>query len=226
MKIPGLACTVAMMLAGGACATDRVTAPATAPVAARIRDCCDAEVPQPLFIVDGHIVVAGDGIELDPADILDVKVLRGPQAVQVYGARGRNGAVLIATRPARADAGGPFAGCWLANGCADVPPPPPPPPPPPTIAIAAPTGRTRMICPNSVGLVQSPLFVVDRRVCRWEACRAVSPGDITDVQVVTGPLAAAIFGSAGARGVLILTTRHAGDDARRFAASLARFGAR
>jgi hypothetical protein len=226
MKIPGLACTVAMMLAGGACAPDMVTAPATAPVATRIRDCCDAEVPQPLFIVDGRIVVVGDGTEVDPADILDVKVLRGPQAVQVYGARGTNGAVLIATRPAEAGAGGPFAGCWLANGCADVPPPPPPPPPRPAVAVAAPTGRIRMVSASSVGVGQSPLFVVDGRVCRPGACRAVSPGEITAVQVVAGPLAAALYGSAGARGVLILTTRHAGDDARRLAAWVARFGER
>jgi hypothetical protein len=215
MKIPGLACTVAMMLAGGACATDRVTAPATASVATRIRDCCDAEVPPPLFIVDGRIVEVGDGTEIDPADILDVKVLRGPQAVQVYGARGTHGAVLVATRPAEAGAGGPFAGCWLANGCADVPPPPPPP-----------TGRILIHSESSVRVGQPPLFVVDGRNCKPGACRAVSLGDITDVQVFTGPPAMAIYGSAGAGGVLFLTTRHAGDDARRLAAFVARSGAR
>jgi hypothetical protein len=200
MKIPGLACTVAMMLAGGACATDMVTLPSTAPVATRIRDCCDAEVPPPLFIVDGRIVEVGDDTEIDPADILDVKVLRGPQAVQVYGARGRYGAVLIATRPARADAGGPFAGCWLANGCADVPPPPPPPPPPRPVLVR---------CPPGMRVGQPPLIVVGRRACTPGACRAVSLGDITDVQVLTGPAAAAIYGSAGGGGALFLTTRHA-----------------
>jgi len=218
MKIPGLACTVAMMLAGGACATDRVTAPATASVATRIRDCCDAEVPPPLFIVDGRTVVVGDGTEIDPADILDVKVLRGPQAVKVYGARGTYGAVLVATRPAEAGAGGPSAGCWLANGCADVPPPPPPPPPSrPAVAVAAPAGRIRMICRGSVMPTQ-PLFVVDARVCKPGACRAVNLGDITDVRVWTGAPAAAIFGTSGARGVVVVTTRHGGDAAARFAA--------
>ena len=209
MKIPGLACMIAMMLAGGACATDMVTVPATS-VAMRIRDCCDGEVP-PLFIVDGRIVVVGDGTEIDPADILDVKVLRGPQAVQVYGARGRYGAVLIATRPARADAGGPFAGCWLANGCADVPPPPPP--PRPAVAVAAPTGRVRLVSASSFRVGQPPLLVVDGRLCKPGACRAVSPDDITGVQVSTGLAAAVLYGSVGANfGVLLLTTRHGGDE--------------
>jgi TonB-dependent SusC/RagA subfamily outer membrane receptor len=207
MKIPGLACTVAMMLAGGACA-DRVTAPATAPVATRIRDCCGEEAPQPLFVVDGRIAVVGDGTEIDPADILDVKVLRGPEAVQAYGARGTYGAVMIATRPAEAGTGGPFAGCWLANGCADVPPPPPP--TRPVVAAAAPTGGIRMGCAATLGLERRPLFVVDGRACERGACRGVSPADITDIQVWTGPLAAATYGSRGASGVLFVTTRHAG----------------
>jgi TonB-dependent SusC/RagA subfamily outer membrane receptor len=199
MKIPGLACTVAMLLAGGACA-DSITAPAMAPVPTRIRDCCGGEVPPPLFIVDGRIVVVGDGTEIDPADILDVKVLRGPQAVQAYGARGTYGAVIIATRPAEAGAGGPFAGCWLANGCADVPPPPPP-----TAGI-----RIRIRCPATLGLERRPLFVVDGRACARGACPAVTLDDITDVEVWTGPPAAALYGSRGASGVLFVTTRRAG----------------
>jgi hypothetical protein len=213
-----------MVLVGGACAADRITAPATAPVTTRIRDCCGPEVPPPLFIVDGRIVEAGDGTEIDPADILDVKVLRGPQAVQAYGARGTYGAVLVATRPAAAGAGGPFAGCWLANGCADVPPPPPPPSTRPAIAVAPPTARVRISCPSSVMPTQ-PLFVVDDRVCESGACRAVRPDDIRGVQVWTGPLAGAMFGTRSARGVLILTTRHAGDGAAGFAAIGAHCGA-
>jgi|GEM_PF-5652390 len=210
MKIPGLACTVAVMLGSSACMSDRIIAPTQAPMAAKIHDGEGREARPPLFVVDGRLVEEGDGTRLDPHGILDVKVLSGEQAVPAYGARGVHGAVLIATRPAEAGAGGPLAGCWLANGCADVTLPPPSPPPSPPSAAGPATRGIRIACPASLRLGQGPLFVVDGRICGREACGMVSPGDITRVRVLTSPVAAAIYGSAGASGVLILDTSHAG----------------
>ncbi|MFL5540827.1 MAG: hypothetical protein ACJ8J0_17680 [Longimicrobiaceae bacterium] len=202
MKRAGLACVLGLALVGGACMDERITAPV--PVAARIRDGEGSVAPQPLFVVDGRIVVEGEGIEIDPEDILDVKVLRGEQAMRVYGARGAHGAVLIATRPAPADAGGP--GCWLANGCSDVALPPP--------RAAAPDARPaagHCICEPGSLLPGQPLFVIDGQACEKSACGAVSPGDIAAVEVATGPRATALYGTRAARGVVFITTRGAGE---------------
>jgi hypothetical protein len=208
MKIPGLACTVVVMLGSSACRPDRIVAPTLAPTA--VHDGGSREVRPPLFVVDGRVVDEGDGTGIDPAGILDVKVLRGEQAVPTYGARGVHGAVLIATRPAEAGAGGPLAGCWLANGCADVALPPPP---RPAAAPAPGAGdRIRLRSCSSLRQGQPPLFVVDGRVCGRGACGVVSLGDITRVWVWIGVSASAVYGSAAASGIVVLDTRHAGEE--------------
>ncbi|HSU15858.1 MAG TPA: hypothetical protein VLK66_17255 [Longimicrobium sp.] len=183
MNKAGLACVLALALVGGACAS------------APVRDGEGRTATPPLFVVDGRIVVDGDGTRIDPDSILDVKVLGGEQAMWAYGARGEHGAVLIATRPAAADAGG--AGCWLANGCNDVALPPP-----------RPAAGYIIRDQPSIQQGEPPLFVINDRGCKAGACGAVSLGDITGVWVVTGPAASALYGTAGVNGVVIITTRH------------------
>ncbi|HYH82676.1 MAG TPA: hypothetical protein VEX86_22985 [Longimicrobium sp.] len=102
MKQPGLACVFGLMLVGAACAPDSVTAPASAPAASVIRDGEGREVRQPLFVVDGRIMAADELRQVAPADILDIKVLKGEAAVHAYGAPGVNGVLLITTKPGRA----------------------------------------------------------------------------------------------------------------------------
>ena len=184
MNKAGLACALALL--GGACAS------------APVRD-GEGRTTLPLFVVDDRIVVDGDGTRIDPDRILDVKVLGGEQAMRAYGARGEHGAMLIATRPAAADAGG--AGCWLANGCDDVALRPPRPPRP-----AA--GSMVIRDMPSIQRGEPPLFVINDRGCRAGACGAVILGDITGVWVVTGPAASALYGSLGVNGVVTITTRH------------------
>jgi len=54
----------------------------------------------PLFVVDG-IPLAQGGLEaagVNPTDIMQIDVLKGPAAVRIYGPSARNGAVVIRTR--------------------------------------------------------------------------------------------------------------------------------
>ena len=107
MKKHGLAWLCGLLLAGGACAPDTVTAPASAPAATVIRDGEGREVRQPLFVVDGRMLSADETGrinpgDINPGDILDVKVLKGDRAVQVYGAQGANGVVVVTTKHAGA----------------------------------------------------------------------------------------------------------------------------
>jgi hypothetical protein len=55
---------------------------------------------EPLYVIDGvplsqdEMVAAG----IDPTRIADIRVMKAPAAVETYGLRGKNGALLITTR--------------------------------------------------------------------------------------------------------------------------------
>jgi TonB-dependent SusC/RagA subfamily outer membrane receptor len=65
---------------------------------------------------------------------------------------------------------------------------------------------------NSTGLTNQPLVIIDgKRVGRngvsINPLRDISPDDIETINILKGPSASAIYGSAAANGVLIVTTR-------------------
>jgi TonB-dependent starch-binding outer membrane protein SusC len=58
---------------------------------------------EPLYVIDGMAVEVqpGEGLDwLDPADILEIDVLKDPVDTSIYGARGANGVIVIRTRGA------------------------------------------------------------------------------------------------------------------------------
>ena len=92
---------VGTLLVSGGCAMDRVTAP-EAGVRTVCVDCV-RPVPagqEPLFILDGVVDPRPSRYGLDPADIENIEIVKGPAATQVYGERGRNGVVIITTKRA------------------------------------------------------------------------------------------------------------------------------
>jgi hypothetical protein len=59
--------------------------------------------PPPLFVLDG-VPMSPDALlaaELNPTEIVSIYIVKGPAAVQAYGDRGRNGALLITTKRVR-----------------------------------------------------------------------------------------------------------------------------
>ncbi|MDJ0366632.1 carboxypeptidase-like regulatory domain-containing protein [Hymenobacter sp. H14-R3] len=61
---------------------------------------------EPLYIVNG-LPFSGNMADIAPADILDIKVLKGPAAMGLYGSRASNGVILITLRKGAALAGQP-----------------------------------------------------------------------------------------------------------------------
>jgi len=57
--------------------------------------------PEPLYVIDGiptsHEGMVAAGI--DPARIVDIRVMKASAAVQTYGPSGKNGALLITLKP-------------------------------------------------------------------------------------------------------------------------------
>jgi TonB-linked SusC/RagA family outer membrane protein len=54
----------------------------------------------PLYVVDGAPII-GDINTINPSEIENISVLKGPSAASIYGSRGANGVVLITTKQAR-----------------------------------------------------------------------------------------------------------------------------
>lgn len=52
----------------------------------------------PLFIVDGIVFEEGTVNELDPGNIEAISVYKGENAVSLYGARGKNGVIVVTTK--------------------------------------------------------------------------------------------------------------------------------
>ena len=56
---------------------------------------------EPLYIIDGMPVtlLPGEGLNwLDPAEILQIDVLKDPAETSIYGGRGANGVIVIRTK--------------------------------------------------------------------------------------------------------------------------------
>ncbi len=52
----------------------------------------------PLWVVDGFILPDFDPTTIDPSDIENMEVLKGPSAIAIYGTRGSNGVIMVTTR--------------------------------------------------------------------------------------------------------------------------------
>lgn len=70
----------------------------------------------PLFVLDGEILESGQISELDPDDIERIDVLKGEQAIAVYGEKGGDGVVRIYTKTRPYDVSPIFPGCEELEG--------------------------------------------------------------------------------------------------------------
>jgi TonB-dependent SusC/RagA subfamily outer membrane receptor len=57
-----------------------------------------ANSSEPLVIIDGHILEAGSINELDPNNIESISVHKDESAIAIYGTRGKNGVIVVATK--------------------------------------------------------------------------------------------------------------------------------
>src|SRR5438445_236123 len=101
----------------------------------------------PLYVVDG--IPAAGVTDLSPNDIASIEILKDASATAIYGSRGANGVVLIAT--------------------------------------------------------YDPLYVVDGIPAA--GVTDLSPNDIASIEILKDASATAIYGSRGAHGVVLITTR-------------------
>lgn len=56
------------------------------------------KISAPLYIIDGEIVEKDSFYNINPSTIADLKVLKGTDAIAVYGESGKNGVILVKTK--------------------------------------------------------------------------------------------------------------------------------
>lgn len=68
-------------------------------VPARVLTGVNPDAPAPLYIVNGKETDKAIALEIKPEDIQDIRVINKNVALQVYGDKGKNGVVIINTKP-------------------------------------------------------------------------------------------------------------------------------
>ena len=58
----------------------------------------DRRIPEPLYVIDGKLADGEDLKRISPNDIEKVEVVKGIQAVALYGQKGNNGVLVIMTK--------------------------------------------------------------------------------------------------------------------------------
>lgn len=82
------------------------TAPTTAPRLGLNRPASTANftaglnaTPTPLYIIDGYLLEAAHLSDINPNQIESINVVKGSEAIALYGEKGRGGVIMITTKP-------------------------------------------------------------------------------------------------------------------------------
>ncbi len=194
--------------------------------------------PSPLIVIDGVIQSSGQ-IGVAPENIVSIEVVKGSDAREQYGERANEGAILVTT--VDAPDGPPSPPTPTEPGSSDdaesdasieaieLPPEVDSPPPPADIedrrevlegmvsgarvmsrsADDRTTVRLRGRTSGTSGA--APLIVVDGIIQASGSADHLDPDEILDIEIVKGSAASERYGSRAAEGVILITTRGAGD---------------
>lgn len=146
----------------------------------------DTTAAQPLILVDGEIY-EGNLKDLDTKTIESVDVLKDKAATERYGSRGKNGVVLITLKKIvqPADTARRKATITLKD---DQNP------------IVLFEGETRK-------KGEKPLYILDGVPMKEGDLNRLNPNTIESISVLKGASATALYGSRGANGVILITTK-------------------
>ena len=91
---------IALTLACVACSSERLTGPAAQNAARRFQSQANSTVATPLFLLDGKEISAEQARTMDTKIINSIEVVKGPAAIQAFGERARDGAIVITSKSA------------------------------------------------------------------------------------------------------------------------------
>lgn len=85
-------------------------------VPAKVITGVNPDAPAPLYIVNGKETDKNIALAIKPEDVQDVRIIKNTVALQVYGEKGKNGVVIINTKPGVSSPGSWTAGSMTVHG--------------------------------------------------------------------------------------------------------------
>ncbi|MCY3998565.1 MAG: TonB-dependent receptor plug domain-containing protein [Flavobacteriaceae bacterium] len=146
---------------------------------------------QSLYIVDG-IPLDGPVSDLSPENIASISILRGSNAIALYGARANNGIIIITTKSGEVgrnadDKGIPITetiDSWESKLDSDL----------------------KHLPPSSEISSSQPLYIVDG-IPLDGPVSDLSPENIASISILRGSNAIALYGARANNGIIIITTK-------------------
>ncbi|MFA8434727.1 MAG: TonB-dependent receptor plug domain-containing protein [Marinifilaceae bacterium] len=136
----------------------------------------------PLYVVNGTIIEDNKFKEIDPEEIQCINVLKDESATALYGSRGKNGVILIATKNSSTEKKEDIQNKLETKGASRV-------------KIKG--GKIK----------KAPLYVVDGTIIENNKYKEIDPEEIQSINVLKDKSAAALYGSRGRNGVVLITTK-------------------
>jgi TonB-dependent SusC/RagA subfamily outer membrane receptor len=139
-----------------------------------------------LIVIDGRISTKEEMDKMNPEEIESIKVLKDQASVKIYGDKGKNGVILIATK------------VTLHNNK----------------SVGTKEKSEQIQSPATVQIHVSDskiptdlLYVIDGKTASKEEMSKLPPDEIENISVLKGKSALKIYGDKGKDGVILITTR-------------------
>lgn len=140
-----------------------------------------------LIVIDGRISTKQEMDKMNPEEIESIKVLKDQASVKIYGDKGKDGVILIATKVTLHN-----------NKSAETMEKPEQIQSPATVQIHVSDSK----------IPADLLYVIDGKTASKEEMSKLSPDEIENISVLKGKSALKIYGDKGKDGVILITTRN------------------
>jgi TonB-dependent SusC/RagA subfamily outer membrane receptor len=162
-----------------------------------------ALVPEPIYVVDGEIVSRAVAQAIVPDGVASISVLRGAAIRNLLGEASAGGMIFITTHAGAAAGLGAIPEGLQALIAEDSPRG--------LVATRVTSNETVMVRgAGGTGDGTSPLVVLDGVIVDFAALQQLQPSGIARIQILKGPAAAALYGEAAERGVILVTSQRTG----------------
>ncbi|WP_296315488.1 M56 family metallopeptidase [Winogradskyella sp. UBA3174] len=154
--------------------------------------------PKPLIVLNGKIISNYNLSTIDPKGIKSISILKKENAMELYGKKGENGAVII-TMKNNATISGTKA-IFFDEG--EIP----------TKIInqeitTEEAGITKQTLSKLNKKLNKPMYIIEGKVLNYNEFNMINPNDIKGISILKGESATSIYGEKGKDGVIVMVLK-------------------
>ena len=143
----------------------------------------------PLYVVDGIVMLTKDFKNVNPDDIESIDVLKEASATEIYGDKGKNGVLLVTTKEGHSTTKKVTGSGTFQKG-----------------------STITKIMKGSTGDNAQPLYVLDGAIIKESDLDGLDPNRIESISVLKDNSATAIYGEKAKDGAILITTKKLTDE--------------